>query len=157
MKQLLIKFYYRFYAPFYYRYIRYLPALFFQRDRVAELRTLIKRLYPVVSKKELIRLGTSKSEGQDGDGGYLIPDDLDGIEACFSPGVGDITSFEEDCANRGIPCFLADASVNLTPKNDAHTFLKKHIGSVSEGEFITLDDWVVQSLPPPNPDYPPPP
>jgi hypothetical protein len=42
---------------------------------------LIQSLAPQTTDKALIRLGPNK------DGGYLVPNDLDGIEACFSPGV----------------------------------------------------------------------
>jgi hypothetical protein len=44
-------------------------------------RRLVHRLHPVVTTHPLIRVGAH------GDGGYLVPDDLDGIAACFSPGV----------------------------------------------------------------------
>jgi hypothetical protein len=47
-----------------------------------ELVALLERLYPVEGGHPLIRVGP------DGDGGYLLPDDLSGIVACFSPGVG---------------------------------------------------------------------
>lgn len=52
--------------------------------------------------KGLIRLGPMSYEG------YLIPDDLEGIEACFSPSVGFNSIFEKDCADRGMKVFLAD-------------------------------------------------
>ena len=45
------------------------------------------------------------------DGGYLIPDDLDGIVACFSPGVDQTSAFERDCLDRGMALYLSDASV----------------------------------------------
>jgi hypothetical protein len=41
-----------------------------------------------VTDVPLIRLGA------DGDGGYLVPDDLEDVAACFSPGVDDRASFE---------------------------------------------------------------
>jgi len=47
-------------------------------DRVS---SLLKKLYPISCDKNLIRFGPK------GDGGYLTPDDFEGIEACFSPGV----------------------------------------------------------------------
>jgi hypothetical protein len=52
------------------------------------VRCLIKRLHPVTTDKKLVRIGG------EGDGGYLVPDDLDGVMACFSPGVGATASFE---------------------------------------------------------------
>ena len=49
-----------------------------QEKKVLEL---IKKLQPYNVGKDLIRLGAKR------DGGYLVPDDLVEIEACFSPGV----------------------------------------------------------------------
>jgi len=48
-----------------------------ERTRNREVHELIRSLHPVDSGTELIRLGPQ------GDGGYLLPDDLDGIEYCF--------------------------------------------------------------------------
>lgn len=45
------------------------------------------------------------------DGGYLLPDDLEGIVACISPGVDVETGFDLEIAELGIPVFMADASV----------------------------------------------
>lgn len=42
-----------------------------------EIEKLISKLAPVDCGKQLIRLGLK------GDGGYLVPDDLDSIVACF--------------------------------------------------------------------------
>ena len=47
-----------------------------------------------------------------GDGSYLIPDDLEGVTHCFSPGVGPSSSLEFNLAQRGIEVFMADASVS---------------------------------------------
>ena len=59
-----------------------------KRTRAGEVRELIRSLHPVDSGAELIRMGP------DGDGGYLLPDDLEGIEFCFSPGVSTESGFE---------------------------------------------------------------
>jgi hypothetical protein len=71
-----------------------------------ELLKFLARLYPVEADPPLIRMGPP------GDGGYLLPDDLQGIEACFSPGVNEVSGFEKDCAERGMKVFLADHSVD---------------------------------------------
>ena len=104
-------------------------------------KTLIPCLYPVSTNVPLVRFGPH------GDGGYLIPNDLDGISACFSPGVSFISGFEKDCADLGIKVFLADASVDA-PANThpLFEFSKKFIGGHSGKDFITLDEWVEQSL-----------
>ncbi len=101
------------------------------------LHSFIKTLHPIQQDKELIRLGPN------GDGGYLVPDDLGGIEACFSPGVSNVSGFERDCANRGMKIFLADKSVDAPgEQHELFEFTKKFIGSVSDEDFMTLDEWV---------------
>jgi len=107
-----------------------------------EFQSLLQKLYPVSTNKELIRLGP------DGDGGYLVPNDLEGIEACFSPGIGFVSGFEKDCADRGMKVFLADKSAKQPAK--AHKlfhFTKKFIGVTTDDAFMTCDDWVNSSLP----------
>jgi hypothetical protein len=99
----------------------------------------IKDLYPLEIQAELIRLGPKA------DGGYLVPDDLDGIEACFSPGVDTISEFEVDCLKYGMKIFMADKSIdkpNLNISADKYDFLKKFVGCTNNEEFITMDDWV---------------
>src|ERR1700684_3718638 len=101
------------------------------------IRDMIERLHPVVTDRDLIRLGG------DADGGYLVPNDLDGIVACFSPGVGPVVSFEEALVERGIPCFLADASVTSPPiLNQLIHFERKFLGVVNDDTTTTLDAWV---------------
>ena len=73
----------------------------------SRLRRLLHRLHPRCDDKELVRFGPM------GDGGYLLPDDIGGIGACFSPGVSSISGFEKQCAELGIPVYLADASVEI--------------------------------------------
>ncbi len=112
-----------------------------------ELLRLLKRLYPLSTNKELIRLGPK------GDGGYLVPDDLAGIQACFSPGVSLVSGFEEDCAELGIKVFLADKSVDgPVTGHELFCFTKKFVGATSNDDFMTLDHWVTSSLPEINAD-----
>ncbi len=102
--------------------------------------SIIPRLYPADTDMHLIRFGPH------GDGGYLIPNDLVGISACFSPGVSIISGFEKDCADRGMRVYLADASVDA-PSESHHLFefSKTFIGGYSRENFITLDQWVAKS------------
>jgi hypothetical protein len=102
-----------------------------------KVKDLISRLHPVSCSRKLIRLGP------DSDGGYLVPDDLDGIHACFSPGVSNVAGFELDCANRGMKVFLADASVEKPPvAHPQFKFVRKFIGARTAGEFLSLEDWI---------------
>lgn len=98
---------------------------------------LLGKLHPVECGRPLIRMGP------EGDGGYLVPDDLKDISACFSPGVSDVAGFELDCANRGMKVLLADASVEKPPcSHPAFKFVKKFIGATTTGKFVSLEDWV---------------
>lgn len=106
-----------------------------------EVELLVHKLRPIYSDNKLIRLGPK------GDGGYLLPDDLTGIKACFSPGVSDVSGFEKDCADLGMSVFLADKSVKQPAEfHERFHFTKKHIGITTNDEFMTIDDWVTTSL-----------
>ena len=110
------------------------------RTPPSEIISLIKKLRPVSISTPLIRFGPNS------DGGYLIPDDLKGVSSCFSPGVSAISGFEIDCAQRGMKVLLADKSVD-SPK-ETHLqfqFEKKYVGAYRDDDFITLDDWVLES------------
>jgi len=86
--------------------------------------------------------------GPNSDGGYLIPNDIEGITACFSPGIGLVSGFEMDCSNFGMDIFMADYSVdNPVLINNKFHFIKKFIGVISNEKYITMDEWVRQSLP----------
>jgi hypothetical protein len=118
-----------------------------QTNRSAVL-DLISELHPVTFDTPMIRLGAN------GDGGYLLPDDLKGIEACFSPGVDDRVSFEQDLIARGIPCHLADASVTTSPleitsgqSKTQSSFIRKFIGVFNDAQTITIDDWINEYSP----------
>src|SRR6202167_2755465 len=98
----------------------------------AAVRDLIGRLRPLHCGKDLIRIGG------DADGGYLLPDDLDGIEYCFSPGVGTLSGFETHLADFHIKSFLADYSVDAAPVSRPELiFDKKFLGSSDRGPFLT--------------------
>lgn len=106
-----------------------------------DIKALMRKLAPVDSGKPLIRLGPK------GDGGYLVPDDLDGIEACFSPGVCLVSGFEKDCADRGMKVFMADKAVNQpAAAHELFHFTKKYVGSTTSDEFMTVDDWVASQM-----------
>jgi hypothetical protein len=55
-------------------------AVLTRKTDIRNLKRLIALVSPVATDKQLVRFGPG------GDGGYLIPNDLQGVEACFSPG-----------------------------------------------------------------------
>lgn len=100
---------------------------------------LISLLSPVKSPTCFIRLGGNS------DGAYLIPDDLEGIEMCFSPGVGHTNKFELDLFSQyGIKSATADASVSGLPEeSDGIYFSRKYIGSKTNNpDYISLSEWM---------------
>jgi hypothetical protein len=103
------------------------------------MRALLDTLKPRDPGCAFVRLGGPH------DGGYLIPDDLDGIVACFSPGVDQTSAFERDCLDRGMALYLSDASVTgVGPELQGrpYHFQPKFIGLERRDDFMTLPDWV---------------
>jgi hypothetical protein len=106
------------------------------------LLSLIISLRPRKTDLLLVRLGPH------GDGGYLVPDDLDGIYSLFSPGVSSISGFEKDCAPMGMKVYMADRSVDAPAEaHESFEFTKKYIGCVDDESYMTLDAWVAESVP----------
>jgi hypothetical protein len=118
--------------------LRFFPSKAVALEKVS---SLIQELHPIQGGAPLVRLGA------DGDGGYLVPDDFDGVTACFSPGVSDIAEFELACAVRGLRVFLADASITAPPvSHPRFSFIQKYVGAITHGNVISLDDWIADSL-----------
>lgn len=114
------------------------PTFEHRFTRPEQMAAFARALHPV--EANLIRVGAP------GDGGYLLPDALDGIEACFSPGVGDCSDFELACAERGMSVFLADATVDGPAVDHPNfRFIPKYVGGYSDETTISLDDWVRSS------------
>jgi hypothetical protein len=89
------------------------------------------------SNYELIRIGN------DNDGGYLIPNILNEIDFCFSPGVGNKSSFEDHLLNFNIKSFLADGTIDYS---GTHDFTKKNLNSFNDENNITLEYWVHKKI-----------
>ncbi|CAN1553696.1 Methyltransferase FkbM [Burkholderiaceae bacterium] len=109
------------------------------KEQVTEF---LESLKPVATNHDLIRVGGYA------DGGYLIPNDIEGIHTCFSPGVCEASNFENDLTKRGVKCFLADYSVDAPPINNSlFDFEKKYLGSKNNEMFMTLEYWVQTKAP----------
>lgn len=112
------------------------------RSGRSRIRRALNTLRPYQTDTALIRLGP------DGDGGYLVPDCLDGIRAGFSPGVSETFGFDLELVRRGIPVHMADASVDRPADlPDGVTFDALFLGTETGGQWITLDDWVARYAP----------
>ncbi len=122
-----------------------------------ELKDFIKSLSPRAVGHDLIRIGHTD------DGGYLVPDDIEGIEACFSPGYGGNSAFEEILATRyGVKIFIADRGKNISIKrfvrwmqglikresnpscstSSSFDFENKFLGTKNNVNTIRLTDWL---------------
>jgi hypothetical protein len=102
----------------------------------ADMQALMRKLAPLDCGLDLIRIGGDR------DGAYLIPDDLEGIEYCFSPGISTVVDFEDHLARLHIKSFLADYSVDSPPvSRPEFTFDKKFLGITDRGPFFTLASW----------------
>lgn len=108
----------------------------------------IQALLPKPCPVPLLRIGGER------DGAYLVPDDLADIAACYSPGVNNFKSFEDELSTRfGIPCYLcdwtSDPSRFRTPLiAGMQTFKKAWIKGQSGSDAISLADWVEETAPP---------
>ncbi|WP_430906518.1 FkbM family methyltransferase [Maribacter sp. 2-571] len=112
-----------------------LVKLFFDRDK---LDNFLKKTYPIKTQLDLIRVGS------DNDAGYLIPNDLEEIGLCFSPGVDFSASFEKELFDKYyIKSYLCDYSVDGPPiKSKGLDFVKKYLGSYEDQVYTTLENWV---------------
>lgn len=101
-----------------------------------EVRALVQAMRPRHDQGALVRVGS------EGDGGYLVPNELHGIEGVFSPGVDDKITFEMDMMKRGVRSHLLDASIDAVPPGlTDFTFDRNFLGSRDEGDHITLSTW----------------
>ena len=113
-----------------------------KQTRDTDVRDLIERLKPIDCGNDLIRIGG------DADGGYLLPGDLDGIEYCFSPGVGSQSEYESHLATLNIRSFLADYSIDFFPIHKPEfIFDKKFVGASDTETSFTLESWKNKYLP----------
>jgi len=111
------------------------------QTKFKDILDLMKKLRPQDCGIDLIRIGSS------GDGGYLIPDDLEGLEYCFSPGVSNVADFENYLADLHIKSYLADYSVTSAPINRPEfTFDRKFLGSSDQENYFTLASWKAKYL-----------
>ena len=116
-----------------FRFFGFFPYRFISKEETKKIFQIIK---PIDNGYKLIRIGAAK------DGGYLLPDDLTGIEICFSPGVANNWSFEKDLYNKfKIASIMYDGSVSKPiDLTSEHTFYKKYIGMSTFKNYISISD-----------------
>jgi hypothetical protein len=116
----------------------------------SDVNEAVKLLVPVGSTISLIRIGGDK------DGAYLIPDDLEGIAACFSPGTDTKTTFERELAERyGIRSLMCDGSVDASQLElieGMNFFQKVWLRDFDDSTTYSLNGWVEHADVPPDQD-----
>jgi hypothetical protein len=80
-------------------------------SKQAELLSLLSLLRPRRSDFAKLRVGSL------GDGGYVLPDDLKELSAVLSIGIGAEVSFDQEFADRGLPIYQYDHTVEGPPVN----------------------------------------
>ena len=107
-----------------------------------DLHKFIKLFKPYNCGYELVRFGDNS------DGGYLLPNCLDNINNCFSPGVGDNIGFEKNILKRGISTFFLDHTINNFNFDieKYENFTQKKLCVYDDDKNITLETWMNNSL-----------
>ena len=102
------------------------------------VKKILKKLLPKKINFNLIRLG------EDNDGGYLVPDDLNNIDQSYSAGVGLLTKFEKDLEEKfSIRSNMLDFNEidkDIFPKNS--NFIKKKLSLNNNQNEISINDWI---------------
>jgi hypothetical protein len=80
----------------------------------AELLATLKGLTPRQSRFAKLRAGSF------GDGGYVLPNDLDGIDKVLSIGIGNEISFDRFFAERGATLYQYDHTITALPEHHAN-------------------------------------
>ena len=112
-----------------------------------EIREFLSIISPISFGRKLIRIGKA------GDGSYLLPDDLDGVVACYSPGVNNFKDFEDCLVNRyGIESHMCDASSDAESFRTAmiqgkQTFKKLWLDVTESSDSISLASWISETTP----------
>ncbi len=101
-----------------------------QRYVLAILRRLEPMRAPMLRKVRV---------GKECDGGYVMLDDLSGIAAAYSVGIGDEVSWDLDIAERGITVFQYDHTIAAAPlRHERIHWVSKGLGASVTPELETL-------------------
>jgi hypothetical protein len=103
-------------------------------------------LRPKPSPTKLIRIGGNR------DGAYLLPDDLENIKACFSPGVSNRKDFEDELLDHyGIVSHMCDYSSDSdrfkTQLKGGQSFKKLWLDVDGSENSVSLENWVNELAP----------
>jgi hypothetical protein len=99
-----------------------------------EILAVTRMLRPFKSAFRKVRVGSL------GDGGYVLPDDLENISGLLSIGIGNEVSFDWHFAQKGVPIFQYDPTVEAPPvPHPNFQFYKIAWGAVDNETTRTLE------------------
>jgi hypothetical protein len=95
---------------------------------------ILQLLIPVNNNVELIRIGSST------DGGYLLPNDLSGVQMCVSPGVAESWGFELELLSKyQIKSLMIDASIETPKLHQGLEFHKLWLGPANDKSTVSMN------------------
>ncbi len=101
-----------------------------------EILAFLSELRPMYTHTPLKRFGPLC------DGGYVMPNDLEGVRAAVSPGVSVQCGFDTSLADLGIDIYMADASVPAPPvSNEKFHFSRLFFDTYNSENTIRIDDF----------------
>jgi hypothetical protein len=121
----------------------YLKNFFFSLGINVTKKTEVDKIEKFFKKFQAYNLGYDLIRiGPPNDGGYLIPNILNIITSCLSPGVGHTSSFEKDLLEQGIKSYLLDHTIDkdsdIVKEFD---FTKKKLNNYSDANNISLEEF----------------
>ena len=110
---------------------------FIYDDAITSQKLALQTLRMIKPKKveyfEKARIGNA------GDGGYIMLDDFNGIEAAYSLGINDDVSWDLNIARLGIDIFQYDHTIDKLPEeNSRFHWFRTGISGTKRDEFDTL-------------------
>jgi len=112
---------------------------FFAMSSIKEIQDFYDSCVPKSWGHELLRIGG------DHDGGYVVPNDLNGITYCLSPGCNLLSKFERHLfQDFNIPSQICDLPEYLPDQaTPGLEFIPKLLG-LPDSDFLTLEQWIKQ-------------
>ena len=106
-----------------------------------QVKKIFRKLLPKKINLDLIRLG------ENGDGGYLLPNDLKSIDRCYSAGVGLLAEFEKELEKKfsinSNMLDFNDINKDILPNNSK--FLRKKLSLKNNDKEISINSWIEES------------
>lgn len=104
-----------------------------------EILSLMAKMRPRKCDFRKIRVGSAA------DGGYVLPDDCDGLSGIVSLGVGINVSFDEYFARRGVPVYQYDHTVDAPPNSHERFQFNRIAWGPTDGPGVASLETIIKS------------